>query len=225
MTTKKASPAARAQFFARQKMLVAAAQGGDESAFKVLLEDLEPWINRKASYYGQLFKSHVTIEELRLEGQIGAWKALGKFDPGRGVPFFYYARWWVTDAIQKFTKKASRMGRFGPKKGAAPQYLDEDGMQNIDSVSVRYYETHGDPFLDGMLEMENQHSNVERAAFALGALSDRQRLTIERRYLQDKPDTLGAIGKDLGISFERVRQLESEAFLAMRKRCLPRKEA
>jgi RNA polymerase sigma-32 factor len=48
-------------------------------------------------------------------------------------------------------------------------------------------------------------------------LSDRERLIIRERKLQDRPRTLDSIGQELGLSKERVRQLEVAAFQKMRK--------
>ncbi|TVR97016.1 MAG: sigma-70 family RNA polymerase sigma factor [Rhodospirillales bacterium] len=54
-------------------------------------------------------------------------------------------------------------------------------------------------------------------AKALGALSPRERLVIQRRYLDDVKPTFAAIGRDLGVSKDRVRQLESRALRKLRE--------
>jgi len=46
---------------------------------------------------------------------------------------------------------------------------------------------------------------------ALGTLSDRERSIIEQRLLAEEPRTLASIGQDLGVSKERVRQLQARA--------------
>ena len=46
---------------------------------------------------------------------------------------------------------------------------------------------------------------------ALKRLPERDRYIIEQRYLREPPSTLKALASDLGISIERVRQLESRA--------------
>lgn len=51
---------------------------------------------------------------------------------------------------------------------------------------------------------------------ALTALSPREQTIIRRRRLRDEGDTLEALGKELGVSKERVRQLESRALQKMR---------
>ena len=52
---------------------------------------------------------------------------------------------------------------------------------------------------------------------ALDTLTPRERLIIRERRLKDKARTLDALGMELSISKERVRQLEVAAFRKMRK--------
>jgi RNA polymerase sigma-32 factor len=55
---------------------------------------------------------------------------------------------------------------------------------------------------------------------SLQALNDREKHIILKRHLHHTPSTLEVIGKDLNISKERVRQLESRAFLKLKQRIL-----
>ena len=65
------------------------------------------------------------------------------------------------------------------------------------------------------------HSNRKKVIKkSLQALNDREKHIILKRHLHHTPGTLEAIGKDLNISKERVRQLESRAFLKLKKRIL-----
>ena len=52
---------------------------------------------------------------------------------------------------------------------------------------------------------------------ALNGLSDRERLIIRERKLRENPRTLESLGVELGLSKERVRQVEAAAFGKMRK--------
>jgi RNA polymerase sigma-32 factor len=53
---------------------------------------------------------------------------------------------------------------------------------------------------------------------ALAALNDRERFIVRERKLRDDPRTLESLGEELGLSKERVRQLEAAAFAKMRKK-------
>jgi RNA polymerase sigma-32 factor len=46
---------------------------------------------------------------------------------------------------------------------------------------------------------------------ALAVLNDRERLVVEKRFMADEPLSLQAVGDMLGITRERVRQIESSA--------------
>ena len=53
---------------------------------------------------------------------------------------------------------------------------------------------------------------------ALASLNDRERFIVRERKLRDSPRTLESLGEELGLSKERVRQLEAAAFAKMRKK-------
>lgn len=51
-----------------------------------------------------------------------------------------------------------------------------------------------------------------RIARALQALAPRSALVLRRRLLADVPETFSALGRELGMTRERVRQIEKRAF-------------
>jgi RNA polymerase primary sigma factor len=70
-----------------------------------------------------------------------------------------------------------------------------------------------------------EHALLERdvarlAARALQSLSDRHRLVLELRFGigHERTHTLDEIGRRLGVTRERVRQLETEALKSLRRR-------
>jgi len=50
-----------------------------------------------------------------------------------------------------------------------------------------------------------------RLAGALSVLDDRERLIVEKRILSDDSASLASLGRELGVSRERARQLEARA--------------
>jgi len=67
--------------------------------------------------------------------------------------------------------------------------------------------------MDDELERDRRHDVLTRA---LLALPERERLVVERHYgLYGAPETLQTIGADLGLTRERVRQLEAHALATL----------
>jgi len=87
--------------------------------------------------------------------------------------------------------------------------LVDDGGQSADRMD---FLISNDPLPD---EVAGEAIDVERRSIwlknALGVLNDRELRIIEERRLQDEGATLEALGQTLGISKERVRQIESRA--------------
>jgi RNA polymerase sigma-32 factor len=61
------------------------------------------------------------------------------------------------------------------------------------------------------LEREAAAARCQRVELALGALSEREQHIVWARMAEDEPETLEQIGKRIGVSRERVRQLEQRA--------------
>jgi RNA polymerase sigma-32 factor len=62
-------------------------------------------------------------------------------------------------------------------------------------------------------------------ARAMRALSQRERLIIQERYIAELAKTRDALGRELGISAERVRQLERNALEKLRRLLAPLRTA
>ncbi|MCC5974660.1 MAG: RNA polymerase factor sigma-32 [Rubellimicrobium sp.] len=79
--------------------------------------------------------------------------------------------------------------------------LEDDGMQAAEKV-------------------ENNHDTDTLRQWllvALTSLNERERFIVRERKLREEPRTLESLGDELGLSKERVRQLEAAAFGKMRK--------
>ncbi|UJR81275.1 sigma-70 family RNA polymerase sigma factor [Sandaracinus amylolyticus] len=67
-------------------------------------------------------------------------------------------------------------------------------------------------------DSERESEIKERLANALGQLDQRERYIVEQRYMGEKEVSLAAIGRKLGVSRERARQLEARAKQKLKQR-------
>ncbi|MGB1767613.1 MAG: RNA polymerase factor sigma-32 [Paracoccaceae bacterium] len=94
----------------------------------------------------------------------------------------------------------------------ATQASDEEGREWIETLE--------DENARADLTVEEEHDQKRLANWlgvAMQALNDREQFIVRERKLIDSPRTLESLGAELGLSKERVRQLEAAAFGKMRK--------
>jgi RNA polymerase sigma factor (sigma-70 family) len=89
-----------------ERELVRAAKAGERAAREALIESFLPLISAVARVY----RESPRIERLELvqEGVVGLLRALERYDPDRGIPFWAYASWWVRQAMQQLVAELTR---------------------------------------------------------------------------------------------------------------------
>jgi RNA polymerase sigma-32 factor len=85
------------------------------------------------------------------------------------------------------------------------------------------YQAHDSDTQDpSRLVEENDHRLREQAmTTALGTLSDREQAIVRARWLASPPQGLAELGKEWGVSAERIRQIEVQAIKRLRQALLP----
>ena len=94
----------------------------------------------------------------------------------------------------------------------ATQASDEEGREWIETLE--------DENARADLTVEEEHDQQRLADWlgvAMDALNEREKFIVRERKLIESPRTLESLGAELGLSKERVRQLEAAAFGKMRK--------
>ncbi|SDY22015.1 RNA polymerase factor sigma-32 [Citreimonas salinaria] len=94
----------------------------------------------------------------------------------------------------------------------ATQSVEDEGREWIDALE--------DDSAQASEIVEGRHDTDRLRDWliaAMGALNERERFIVRERKLRDDGRTLESLGNELGLSKERVRQLEAAAFAKMRK--------
>jgi RNA polymerase primary sigma factor len=138
--------------------------------------------------------------DLVSDGNVSLLRASERFDFARGVRFSTYATWVIThDFVRGIRREKTRHTRFVTGR--------QDVFQSV--VDHRSGEL--------PVATEGERSG-EAIRSMLGQLDDRERTIIVRRFgLTDNRRTLVELGRELGISKERVRQIESRALRKLRE--------
>jgi RNA polymerase primary sigma factor len=140
--------------------------------------------------------------ELVSDGNMSLMRAVEKFDYARGFKFSTYASWAIM-------------------KNFARTIPDEHRQRD------RFRTSHGEMFSttedDRSDQFEQESSQMQREAQVekiLGRLDEREQRIIIRRFgLQrgQEPLTLKQVGAELGVTKERIRQIEARALSKLRK--------
>jgi RNA polymerase sigma-32 factor len=94
----------------------------------------------------------------------------------------------------------------------ATQSTEDEGREWIDAL-----EDEGPQAAETVAHSHDNDTLRGWLVDAMTALNDREQFIVRERKLQDRPRTLESLGDELGLSKERVRQLEAAAFAKMRK--------
>ena len=136
----------------------------------------------------------IPYEEALQAGRIGLWHAIRGYDPARGTAFSTYAWVAIWRQIYRRGKELSRDSDAGVPEMPGPWVA-----------------------LDPMEEVE-KHLTIDALHDLVGQLPKRLWRVIVGRYGlgEQSPCTLKELGKELGLSGERVRQLQQEALAWLR---------
>jgi RNA polymerase primary sigma factor len=239
-----------------EQQLVRAAQRSPCPERDQLVESFMPLIGSVARTYR--VSPCVERAELMHAGVVGLLRALERYDPELGTPFWAYASWWVRQAMQQLVSEMIRpvvlsdraVRQLAHVNHARRSHMGQHGCQastsaleaktglsagQIDSLTaagrtprqlnepVRGSEgaTLGSQLADESAEDAYdrviQRLAAETVPTLLEALDERERAVVTARFGVDgAQQTLRELGCSLGVSAERVRQLEARAIDKLR---------
>lgn len=175
-------------------------------------------------FIAKKFSAFHPLEDLVQEGNLGLLRAARTFDPSKGK-WLTYAYGWVRAYVWRFVTKAPQVKHWtgnGRARGLpvisadAPAFDDGDatvldGLASSDTPADEQLERH---------QLRQQVREVlERVQFSpLG------RAIVEQRLLREKPVILEEVGRQFGVTRERVRQVEVKVRAKLQRFLAPLRE-
>ena len=247
---------------ARERRLVLVAKDHGPAERGELVDAFLPLIVSTARIYRG---SAIARPELVQAGVVGLLRALERFDPALGTPFWAYASWWVRQAMQQLVSELSRPvvlsdraqrqlarvkdahrehlqthtrepspGELAEQTGLSRQQVEnliaaerkprglEEPVNGDEGVVGTFGDLLADPVAEDAYERVPGRLEVAELPRLLGRLTDRERTIVRERYGLDGPEkTLRELAVRLGVSAERVRQIEQEALGKLRSAAMP----
>ena len=240
---------------AQHEVVLRAMQGGEREREELVEAYLPLIAGVSRSYRGA---TAVEQAELMQEGVVGLLRALERYDPELGTPFWAYATWWVRQAMQQLVAELSgpivlsdRALRQlvqirGAQRTLASQQFREPTLHELEEktgvprqhlerlvAAARPAQAFDEPLGDAgsplseLLADRNAEDAYEqvmhrdvasRLPAMLAQLSHRETDVIRARYGFDGCEqTLREVGDGLGVSAERVRQIEATSLGKLRE--------
>jgi RNA polymerase primary sigma factor len=243
-----------------ERRLVSAATHGDPIDRGRLVDAFLPSIGGIARRYRGC--PAVSRNELMQEGVVGLLRALERYDPDRGTPFWAYARWWVRQAMQGLVAELGRpvvlsdraLRQLARVKDAHREHLQSHGreastddvatvtglsrtqIENLTAVDrtpraldqrmggedgsgATFGEFVADPRADNDYHAIFSRMEIQELRRKVpDRLCERERTVLRDRYgIGCEEHTLQEIATRLGVSPERVRQIEQKALEKLRE--------
>ncbi len=173
----------------------------------------------------------VGLLELIQEGNLGLLQAVNRFDPDRGVRLVTYASWWIRAYVQRYLQgRQHHLARTEPDYSALSgeeralmeathhpqvlvrevsldQPLANDSRHTLSAVIADESPDQESRYLD----QEAEAVRHQWVTDGMGGLDPQERQVIMSRYLREQPRTLKEIGEELGLSRQRIHQIELKA--------------
>ena len=205
-------------------VLVKKAAKGDQRALDRLVKANRGYVMKWAFHYRRK-ANNVHVSELVSAGDMGLMIAIRKFDPSLGFRIGTYAQSWIRQMMARLLYDRYVVRR--PERKLVKGLLVKDCSLDVpvtDDTSLTFCDLlkDTDPSPEEkILNGEVSSLNKQLIIRLLKKLTPRERLIILGRIVKER--TLQDISVEIGVSRERVRQIEVIALNKLRKAATPHK--
>ncbi len=203
-------------------------EGDAEAGHQLVQANLRAVVKIASRYQ----RPDVGLIELIQEGNLGLLQAVNRFDPERGVRLVTYASWWIRAYVQRYLQgkrhniidrldmdlNPEGAGDEGDGTRPRPKHIPVREISLDQPITEGARNAIGSLIADDapnqeslMLDHEAAQVRSRMVREGMGELDAQERQVIESRYLKDRPRTLKEIGEELGLSRQRIHQIELKA--------------
>lgn len=195
-------------------------RSGDRRALHALVEgNLRFVVSTARRYRGR----GVPMEDLVNEGNLGLLRAAERFDPDRGVRFVTYAAFFVRQTMLDAVARSGRTAPLPPsdrtgRKGRGAVIVSLEAPRTPDDSGAALVELLEDPAARGADRPGDRGERRRVLETGLAFLPGREERVLRLFFGLDGRGqrSLARIGRELGVSRERVRQLKDRALGRLR---------
>lgn len=206
---------------------------GDRQARELLINSNLRFVAKVAARYRSY---RLDMADVLQAGCVGLISAVDRYDPEQGVRLLSYAVWRIKSEIQEYILKnwalvrvlpsgAQRKLLFGRAEGRQGGAAKVTRWQKT-ATKARFYKELNAPMndcnltveqtladnqlnaCDKVIELERYRTLHDGIAALRSSMTAQQKLVLRKRMLAEQPATLRELGDELGVSCERIRQVE-----------------
>ncbi len=197
--------------------LAAAAQAGDDSKLGELwdkISGLVKWKAKRTMTALELLNDvcRVEFDDLYNSGYLAMLSALETYKPESGS-FSSWLMYYLQTAFAETAGYRTKQGRLENSAVSLDEPLDDEEHKSrrVDFVP----DSTAEDALENIEEIEYQKQLHEALEAALAEIPEKQGQVLRLRYFQKQ--SLGEAGESLGVSVERVRQMEQKGLRTLRQ--------